>query len=247
MGRRSYSDAELAAAIARSRSWRGVLRALGLTATSSAAMRSVRRRADEIGLDHGHFTGQRRWMDEELRAAVAAGKSWTDVLDRLGLAGGSSHTTIRGHAIRLGLDIDHLDARRPVTEPVPGMTPDVSLLPRAGSLLAAAWFALCGWDVSWPLEPCRYDLLVARDGRVARVQVKTTRVREGASWTVWLSTTRGKRTPYDPDELDYFFVIDGDWRFYLIPSRTVGGLHAASVNAYRSFQVGALDDLRPPG
>jgi hypothetical protein len=26
--------------------------------------------------------------------------------------------------------------------------------------LAAAWYALCGYDVAWPLEPSRYDLVV---------------------------------------------------------------------------------------
>lgn len=37
----SYTDDELIAAVADARSWRGVLRGLGLVATSSGAMRSV--------------------------------------------------------------------------------------------------------------------------------------------------------------------------------------------------------------
>ena len=48
------------------------------------------------------------------------------------------------------------------------MQPDADNLPRAGSFLAAAWFALAGYDVSWPLEPCAYDLLVHR-GEAAEI------------------------------------------------------------------------------
>jgi hypothetical protein len=73
---RGYSDDELVAAVSVSRSWRGVLRELGLAATSSSAIRSVRRQADRLGIDYRHFTGQRRWGDEDLVAAVEASDSW---------------------------------------------------------------------------------------------------------------------------------------------------------------------------
>ena len=103
--------------------------------------------------------------------------------------------------------------------------------------MAAAWFTLCGYGVSWPLEPARYDLLVERDGAVHRVQVKTTLVRAGASWQAWLSTTGKKRKPYDPDDIDFFFVIDGDLACYLIPIAAVGGLHAVNLSAYETYRV----------
>lgn len=119
------------------------------------------------------------------------------------------------------------------------MTPDLTRLRRAAPLAAASWFMLCGHDVSWPLEPCRYDLLVELDGGVRRVQVKSTTVRTGTSWTVWLSTTRHGRTTYDVDEVDYFFVVDGDLGYYLIPSRVVGGLHAIQLSAYDDYRVRA--------
>jgi hypothetical protein len=57
---RQYTREELAAAVAASRSWRGVLRALGRPATSAGSQRAVRRRVAEFGIDHSHFTGQRR-------------------------------------------------------------------------------------------------------------------------------------------------------------------------------------------
>lgn len=236
--RRRYTDTDLAAAVAAARSWRGVLRHLGLVATSAAAIRSVRQHADRLGLDHSHFTGQRRWSDEQLAEAVRSAGSWAQVCRSLGLVGGSSETTVRGHAVRLGLDTSHLQPAPTGPPPDPAASGfDLRNLPRAGSLLAAGWFTLCGHDVSWPLEPCRYDLLVRFDGVIERIQVKTTTVRKGRSWVVSISTTRKARTPYAPGEVDRFFVIDGDQSYYLIPFKEVGGRHMLSLSAYAAFRV----------
>jgi hypothetical protein len=234
---RRYSDAQLTEAIRTSHSWRGVLRALGLSATSAAAMRSVRGHADRLGLDCSHFTGQRRWTDQQLVAAIASATTWTQVADALGLAGGSSTTTLRGHAVRLGLDTAHLV---PPTKPPPAvemMRPQPVNLAKAGPLIAAAWFELCGHSVSWPLEPCRFDLLVWIGTKAERIQVKTTTVKQGMSWTVWISNTGRERRTYDPDEIDHFFVIDGDFDYYLIPVAAVGGLTAIQLSAYRRYRL----------
>lgn len=145
--------------------------------------------------------------------------------------------TIRGHAIRLGLDSAHLSRVREPQAPDHEIHPNLANLPRAGSLMAAAWFELCGHRVSWPLEPCRYDLLVWVEASAKRVQVKTTTVKQGTSWTVWISNTGKERTTYDPDEIDYFFVIDGAFNFYLIPFTAVGGLTAIQLSAYRDYLV----------
>ena len=235
---RSYTDDQLKAAVQANHSWRGVLRELGLVATSSSSIRSVRRHADALRCDYTHFRGQRGWTEQELCAAVAAASSWRDVLDALGLVGGSSQSTIRGHVARLGIDVAHLAA--PVPEPRRDgdtYSPSSRNISRAGSLLAAGWFTLCGYNVSWPLEPCRYDLMVERGGAVQRVQVKTATVRTGQSWTVWLSTTGAERLPYDIEEIDAFFIIDGDFNYYLIPVGRVGGLHAIQLSAYAAFKV----------
>lgn len=234
---RRYSDAQLVEAIRTSHSWRGALRALGLSATSAAAMRSVRAHAGRLGLDYSHFTGQRRWTDQQLVAAVDSATSWTQVAQTLGLAGGSSTTTIRGHAVRLGLDIDHLAPPQKSYTPMELMRPEQVNLARAGSLMAAAWFELCGHSVSWPLEPCRYDLLVWMGTKAERIQVKTTTVKQGTSWTVWISNAGKERTTYDPDDIDHFFVIDGDFDYYLIPVAAVGGLMAIQLSAYRAYQL----------
>jgi hypothetical protein len=236
---RTYTDDELQAAVASEHSWRGVLRALGLTATSAGSQRSVRRHADRLRLDYSHFTGQRRWTDAALAAAVAESSSWTQVAAALGVRGGSSYPALRGHALRLGLDHSHFN---PVPAPVEGdgLAPDRNLLFRAGALLAAAWFEASGAGVAWPLEPARYDLLAHTPHGVRRVQVKTTINRAGSTYAVLLSTSShsgpGRRV-YDPDEIDEFFIIDGELNYYRIPINVVGGLKAVHLSAYDGYRV----------
>lgn len=155
----------------------------------------------------------------------------------LGLAGGSSTTTLKVHAVRLGLDTAHFHHVRRSGQVVEMATmPDLANLPRAGSMLAATWFTLCGFEVSWPLEPCRYDLLVRDREKTSRVQVKTTTVRGGNSWLARLATSGGART-YEPDEIDQFFVVTGDLSCYLIPAAIVVGLKAIQLSAYADFRV----------
>lgn len=98
--------------------------------------------------------------------------------------------------------------------------------------MAAASLRMRGHHVSWPLEPARYDLLVDLEGRVKRVQVKTTTHRQGGRWTVWLSTTSPTRTTYSLEEVDAFYVIDGSLTHYWIPLARVGGLQAVALTAY---------------
>ena len=237
MGRTTYSDDELRLAVAGARSWRGVLRDLGLQATSSQAVRSVRRNSERLGLDHGHFTGQRRWSEEQLREAVGSSRTWGQVAATLGLRGGSSNTALKGHAARLGIDASHIS--RPAAVP-PGVLPmdaDVRRLSRAGEMIAAAWFTLSGHRVSWPQEPCRYDLVVERSGAFERVQVKTTILRRDRSWVVSLTSNSAADPLYDPEEIDYFFIVDGELECYLIPVATVGGLRSLNLSAYQHFRL----------
>ncbi len=253
---RHYSDAQLIGAVQSSRSWRGVLRALDLAGTSAAAIRSVRAHADRLGIDYSHFTGQRRWTDQDLAAAVASATTWTQGVETLGLIGGSSMKTVRGHAVRLGLDTAHLSAIRQPPVSRLELRPQLKNLARGGSLMAAAWFELCGCPVSWPLEPCRYDLVVWIGDSPARIQVKTTTVRQGKSWTVWISTSGKTRSTYDPDEIGHFFVVDGDLNHYLIPVAAVGGLTAIQLSAYADYLLprdpatptaaGTTRSARPP-
>ena len=232
--KRTYTDAQLAAAIAASTSWRGVLRELGMVATSSGAMRSVRSHADSLGLRHDHFRGGRGWTEADLGRAIAHSNSWFEVAEALDLHDTSDVDAIRGHAARLNLEVGHLMpvAVGPIDQKP---APSIEHLDRAGSLLAAAWFTLSGLAVSWPLEPSRYDLVVGSAAGLRRIQVKTTTARAGNTWKVYLSTSHRRRRTYSPDEIDDFFVIDGDLRNYLIPGAVVGGLHAIHLSAYQQY------------
>lgn len=232
---RTYTDEHLVAAVAASKSWRGVLRELRLLESSSGTVRSVRAEADRLGLDYTHFIGQRRWTDAEIRAAIAEANSWSAVTQRLGVESDAGVALVKGHAARIGADTGHFPATGQASDN-DGLAPKLDHLNHAGPALAAAWFMLCGKDVSWPLEPSRYDLLVSTTAGIRRVQVKTTRTRAGDSWKVYLSTTRGERRTYDPDEIDDFFIIDGDLNYYLIPVSAVGGLHAIHLRAYGQYR-----------
>jgi hypothetical protein len=237
MAARKYSDDDLVNAVAESHSWRGVLRALGLNDDSAAAGRSARKRAAMLGIDVHHFTGGRRWTTEQLTTAVVESRTWAEVVSRLGLSGGSSQTALKGHAVRLGIDVTHLGRAPQAPVDMARLQPDLGYLARSGSLLAAAWFSLCGYDIAWPLEPCPYDLVASRDGDFLRVQVKTTKSRPANSWLVSLGSTSRSARGYDPDEIDYFFLIDGDLDYYLIPVAVVGGLLQISLSKYHQFRL----------
>jgi len=110
-------------------------------------------------------------------------------------------------------------------------------------MLAASWFTLAGFDVSWPLEPARYDLIAIKADRQRKVQVKTTAGSRRHGRQVWLSTTsRGPRTLYGTDEIDEFFVIDAALNFYRIPVQIVGGRHAITLDGYEACRVTSFSD-----
>jgi len=67
--------------------------------------------------------------------------------------------------------------------------------------------------------------------------VKTTTVRAAGSWKVYLSTSGKGRRTYDPEEIDDFFVVDGELGYYLIPVAVVGGLHAIHLRAYEDYRL----------
>ena len=118
-------------------------------------------------------------------------------------------------------------------------------------MLAASWFTMTGHDVAWPLEPCRYDLLVSCDGTTSRVQVKTSMRQRNGRWEVSLTTSGHPtaRSPgrhhYDPEDIDAFFVITGHLDCYLIPIAQVAGLGAICTSAYPDFWVGSIALSRP--
>src|SRR5579872_170237 len=149
-----WTDAQLAEAVRSSACWRDVVRALGLTTTSEGVMRRVRRQTAQLGLDVSHFKGTRIWDDAQLKRAVAYGHSWDDVFTSLGLRTPTKGTRVRitGHAIRLGLDLSHLDASDAKVSVPSSWHIDQMRLRDAALPIAAAWFIVRGCTVSLPIE-----------------------------------------------------------------------------------------------
>ncbi|MGO9078757.1 MAG: group I intron-associated PD-(D/E)XK endonuclease [Streptosporangiaceae bacterium] len=250
--RQFWNDSQLAIAVAASHSWRGVMRELGLNDLSAGPIRVVKRRAAELGLDTGHFRGQRRWSDAQLRRAVATAMSWDELVAGLGLAPdhGDGRVMVKAHARRLGLDLSRLEP--PAATDAPNvLAPDVSRLRDAAAAIAAMWFQLCGCNTSVPLEPTVYDLLVCTPDGIKRVQVKTTTYNKGA-WQVqvgrrpYSTGNRGLLVPYDPDAIDYFFILDGDLTMYFIPSHVLAGRVGILLRNYAQYIVGNIGSVLRP-
>jgi PD-(D/E)XK nuclease superfamily protein len=230
------------------------MRALGFAATSGSSLRTIKQTVAELKLDTSHFTGQRRWTDLQLREAIMRAASWADVLRLLDLIdNGESRKIVKAHSVRLGLDVAHL-----MIAPADGEPGDDafttgaqrSMLRVAAPSIATAWFTLRGMSVAVPVEPEVYDLLVTMEDGIQRVQVKsTTRRTRSGTWAVEvgrrpyaLDKTAGK-APYDPDSLDYFFIVDGLGRVFVIPSRVLAGRIVITIDSYAQYCVGDASSL----
>jgi hypothetical protein len=227
------------------------MRELNLSATSAGAIRIVKRHVTRLGLDTSHFTGQRRWSDVQLKLAVANAQTWWELFTQLGRTSYNQDDRIRvkAHAVRLGLDLSRLDGEVDEAEVRSELKPDVRHLREAGTAAAAMWFLLCGCNASIPIEPAIYDLLVSMPSGIKRVQVKTTTYRSKAGWMVTVGRrpysvgNREPLVPYDPDLIDFFFVLDGDLTIYLIPSRVLAGRVMILLRNYSKFIVGDIGSL----
>lgn len=131
-----WSDTDLARAVTASRSWRGVMRELGLCVTSAGSLRVVKRRVAELGLDSSHFTGQRPWSDAALKRAAAQAHSWNELFDAIGMESnsGDARLRIKAHALRLGLDLSHLTSAPASTSRSAGRTAGSQELARGSDL-----------------------------------------------------------------------------------------------------------------
>jgi hypothetical protein len=232
-----------------------LLLGFGERAKSAGTVRVVRRRATELGLDWSHFRGKRRWSDAQLRQAVSDSRSWAEVVATLGLSAKSGNVMphIKSHTVRLGLDTRHLSrvshsGRQPVEAPAETskLPAQPKFLRSAAGTLAATWFMIRGCAVSFPAEPTVYDLLADTPQGLMRVQVKTTTHTDKTNgWLVGIghhpdthAKKQGRLLAYSPDEIDLFFIVDGDMTMYLIPSRAVAGRVTILLRTYKKYIVG---------
>jgi PD-(D/E)XK nuclease superfamily protein len=109
-----------------------------------------------------------------------------------------------------------------------------------------------GASVALPVGNNRHwDLLAELDGRVIRVQVKTTRGFRLGRWEVTVATRGGNQSWHrvakllDLSSFDYLFVLVGDGRRWFIPVDQIGGTSGLVLGGpkYAEFEVEPGDPI----
>lgn len=115
-----------------------------------------------------------------------------------------------------------------------------------GEAYAAMWLTLQGYLVSLPLgNSSDYDMLAEIRGRIARVQVKTTRVNTKNRWVVTLATRGGNQSwsglvkRFSAKRCDYLYAHTACGRRWFIPARHVEGGAGLSLGGpkYAEYEV----------
>ena len=120
-----------------------------------------------------------------------------------------------------------------------------------GEFSAMEWLVSKGALVWIPLgHSPDVDLMAEIDGRVLKVQVKTSTYRLTTSagderWEVSIATNGGNQSwtgnvkKFDPTKVDYLFALVGDGRRWLIPSQAIESQRAIMLGApkYSEFEV----------
>ena len=244
---RTWTDEQLAQAVAEEHSWRAVARSLNMKSTSSWAL--VHRRAEELGLDTSHFRGKRAWTNQGLAEAIATSKTWSGTARKIGAGTDrASISSLRELARQMGVDASHLAdrasrAHTPIS--MPGQTFENFGL--EAEYLAAAWFASRGFRVGLATSGLPYDLIIDRCGVIQRVQVKSTTAAPTASGTVsarlsHLTPSKGAGTNrreqcYEPSDFDLFFVLTGEGHVFLIPLQDVVGMQRLMLGPGSPYYV----------
>ena len=109
--------------------------------------------------------------------------------------------------------------------------------------MAAAWLLEQGYDVYIPFgHSPDVDLVAEIDGRLVRIQVKTSRFRQNGRWCVAVCTRGGNQSwnrvvkRMDPSRCDFLLVVVADGRRWLIPSASIGGGTAINLGGPRYAQ-----------
>ncbi|CCH16981.1 group I intron-associated PD-(D/E)XK endonuclease [Micromonospora lupini] len=260
---RTWTDDQLREALPHARSWKDVCEVLAVP-VGGKTFASLRNRADALTLDYAHLygSGQRRPViaaitDDRLRDVVPKCHSWNQLAMELGYSNSRSggwRTRIEAHIDALGLSTEHFQGRGfnglvPLdNEPVFTADPTPERLRVAATGKAIAWFSERGYVVSLPVEPAVYDLIVDSPEGLDRVQVKSSAAANRSvqfSRTLYDKTQTGSRStghytrkPYEPGEIDYFFVVMADGSMYLLPYEVIGrSMQITLGKRYEQFVV----------
>jgi hypothetical protein len=121
-----------------------------------------------------------------------------------------------------------------------------------GELSAMNWLVRAGAFVFTPLlHSPDYDMIADLDGRLLRVQVKTSIYRANDRWVVALCTRGGNQSwngvvkRVDSSRCDSVFVHVGDGRRWFIPVSALGGGSGLLLGGpkYANFEVEPGDPL----
>lgn len=100
------------------------------------------------------------------------------------------------------------------------------------------------------MEPEVYDLLVTTPEGIHRVQVKSSeRPGRDGHWQVgvgrrpYVLDKSATKMPYDPDDIDMFFIALGDGSLYLIPSAVLAGRVSIYADTYAKYRVGDASSM----
>ena len=119
-----------------------------------------------------------------------------------------------------------------------------------GEASAIEWFSRLRATIFIPLgHSPDVDLVVELEGRLLRIQVKTSTCKEprldGHRWNVALATNGGNQSwsgvakIFDPSRFDLLFVLVGDGRRWLIPADAIEATHGLNLGGdkYLEFEI----------
>lgn len=215
---------------------------------SGAARSALKERVAALGVSVAHFNaGKTRLVaPDALEDAVLRHDTWEQIAATLGFS--TRHSVDRLIALAAEHGIDTSGVRKStvaVPDPTNGslvnLSRDLSRHDVVALMLTAAWFASRGAQVHIAAEGCKYDLVVDLDGRLLRVQVKSTMSSTGTVHVGCNDSAGGnnRKRPYRLDEVDQFALFTPDAAF-LVPARHVCGKMAVGVRRLHPFRV----DLR---
>jgi adenylate cyclase len=194
----------------------------------------------------------RSYTDEQLEMAIASAVCWSDVMEYLGKSRSANPRFVKEVAARLKLDTAHF--RNPAQVFRTSAFPPSSEVAKghAGLGVAIAWFMSRGYMVLLPIEQSPYDLVIDTVDGFKKIQVKSSqrsvepRQRRAVRLTRRLydssvpANANGtyRMVQYKAHEVDYFFIIVGDGRTYLIPFEAVRDKSSiVPEDKYQDFMV----------
>ena len=124
-----------------------------------------------------------------------------------------------------------------------------------GEASALDWLLSIDADVFLPFGNCRdVDLIAIVDGRVLRVQVKTSTQMINGRWRVAVCTRGGNRSwngvvkYLDASRYDQLFVLVSDGRRWFIPAREIEATTAVALGGpkYSQYEIEPGRPIRAP-